>query len=264
MALPFPVPSHLAPAFSMSRCTTADVDAIAKIYYEAFETDPRNGFWWSPDKAAMYAWMKRRILRKMADRSTRHFKVTDAQSGKLVAFARWDIPEGYGAVFGEPTEADPEPVDVSQTVAAGEGAEGVPQGGENAPVTTAPVDVITPPKTDIPDGAPPDLCQIFFDALSNMSEKQNAKTMLGLSLLCTSPAYFGKGAAKALMFPMLNLADAHGLKTYLEATPGGKPVYEKLGFKEVDELVFDLKKLTGKFEDVYKLSIMVREPNSIS
>ncbi|KAI0842437.1 hypothetical protein F5Y06DRAFT_127584 [Hypoxylon sp. FL0890] len=263
MALPFPIPSSLAPAFSMSRCTTADVDEIAEIYYQAFETDPRNGFWWSPDRVAMFAWMKRRILRKMADSSTRHFKVTNSQSGELVAFARWDIPEGYGAAFGEPTGDDATPVDVSQTVTAGEDAGGVLQGDEKVPVTTVLADDITPPKMDIPDGAPPDLCQIFFDALSNMSEKQNAKSMLGLSLLCTSPKFFGKGAAKALMLPMLALADTYDLKTYLEATPGGKPVYEKLGFREVDELTFDLNKLTGKFDDVYKLSIMVREPKSI-
>ncbi|KAI1416088.1 acyl-CoA N-acyltransferase [Hypoxylon sp. FL1857] len=260
MALPFPTPSSLPPAFSISRCTTADVDDIAEVYYQSFETDPRNGFWWSPDKTAMFAWMKRRILRKMADSSTRHFKVTDSQNGKLVAFARWDIPEGYGAAFGESAGNDVTPVDASQIVTAGGNAG---ERGENLTVTTAPVEAISPPKADIPDGAPPDLCQIFFDALSDTSEKQNAKEMLGLSLLCTSPKYFGKGAAKALMVPMLALADTHGLKTYLEATPYGKPIYEKLGFREVDELSFDLKKLTDRFEDVYKLSIMVREPKSI-
>lgn len=66
------------------------------------------------------------------------------------------------------------------------------------------------------------------------------------------------------MLPILALADAEGLKTYLEATPGGKPVYEKLGFREVDELLFDLKELTGEdFGEVYKLSIMVRDPKPI-
>lgn len=260
MALPFPIPSSLPSAFSISRCTAADVDEIAEVYYQAFETDPRNCFWWSPDKAAMFAWMKRRILRKMADPSTRHFKITDSHSGDLVAFTRWDIPEGYGAAFGESASDDATNVDVSQIVTAGEDAQTEKQRG--VPVTTAPAEAIAPPIMDHPDGAPPELCQVFFNALSEMSKKQNAKAMLGLSLLCTSPKYFGKGAAKALMLPMLAIADTHGLKTYLEATPGGRPVYEKLGFREVDELTFDLKKLTGKFEDVYKLSIMVREPKS--
>ncbi|KAI0144243.1 acyl-CoA N-acyltransferase [Hypoxylon sp. NC0597] len=262
MALPFPIPSSLPSAFSISRCTAADVDEIAEVYYQAFETDPRNGFWWSPDKAAMFAWMKRRILRKMADPRTRHFKITDSQSGDLVAFTRWDIPEGYDAAFGESASDDAVSLDVPRIATADEDAQDKKLGGENLPVTTAPAEAIAPPITDHPDGAPPKLCQLFFNALSEMSKKQNAKAMLGLSLLCTSPKCFGKGAAKALMLPMLAIADTHGLKTYLEATPGGKPVYEKLGFREVDELTFDLKKLTGKFEDVYKLSIMVREPKS--
>ena len=66
------------------------------------------------------------------------------------------------------------------------------------------------------------------------------------------------------MLPMLAIADARGLKTYLEATPDGKPVYERYGFREVDELLFDLKELTGKFNETYKISIMVREPRPIS
>ncbi|OTA70713.1 hypothetical protein K449DRAFT_380792 [Hypoxylon sp. EC38] len=262
MALPFPTPPSLPPAFSMSWCTTADVDEMVEIHYEAFMTDPRNGFWWSPDKAATCAWMKHRILRKMADRSTRHFKVTDSQSGDLVAFARWDIPEGYGSAFGRAAGDEATSVDVSQAVAAGEGVRDEKQGGENFPATTAPAEAIAPHMMDHPEGARPELCQLFFNALSDMSKKQNAKAMLGLSLLCTSPKYFGKGAAKALLSPMLAIADNHGLKTYVEATPNGKPLYEKLGFREVDELTFDLKKLTDKFEDIYKISIMIREPKS--
>ena len=65
------------------------------------------------------------------------------------------------------------------------------------------------------------------------------------------------------MLPMLALADARGLKVYLEATPDGKPVYEKLSFREIDQLTFDLKRLTGTFEDTYKISIMIREPSPI-
>ncbi|XXH03829.1 ubiquinone biosynthesis monooxygenase Coq7 [Hypoxylon texense] len=258
MALPFPIPDSLAPAFTLSHCTAEDTDAMIEVYYDGFETDSRNTFWWSSDKEAMFRWMKRRIRRKMDDNTTRHFKVTDAQSGGLVAFARWDIPEGHEAAFGEWIG----PVDVSQTVTAGEGARDG-QGEGNLPVASAPVEAITPPATDYPEGARPELCKIFFDALGVMSEKQHAKTMLGLSLLCTSPKYQRKGAGKALMLPMLAIADAEGVKTYLEATPTGKPIYERLGFREVDELAFDLKELTGSSDGIYKISIMVREPRSI-
>ncbi|KAI1099185.1 hypothetical protein F4804DRAFT_92442 [Jackrogersella minutella] len=237
MALPFPVP-HLPPWLSISCCTVADVDEIAEVYYEGFQTDLRNTFWWSEDKDAMFAWMKRRIRRKMADPSVRHFKVTNVDGGDIVAWARWDIPGGLAAALGGAMQ------------------------GENLPVGSAPVETSTP-AIDYPEGVRPELCQVFFSALREMAEKHNTKTMLGLSLLCTSPKYHRRGAAWALTEPMWTLADAHGVKAYLEATPGGKPVYEKWGFREVDELTFDLEKLTDKFKETYKLSIMVREPKSI-
>lgn len=82
----------------------------------------------------------------------------------------------------------------------------------------------------------------------------------GLSLICTNPKYLRRGAAKAMIASMLDLADAQGIKAYLEATPAGKPIYEKLGFREVDSLEWDLGKLTNNLDGVYKLTIMIREP----
>lgn len=77
----------------------------------------------------------------------------------------------------------------------------------------------------------------------------------GLSLICTDPKYHRRGAAKALLLPMLAISDAEGLQVYLEGTPTGKPIYEALGFREVDTLDFDLGEL-----GTYTLSIMIREP----
>ncbi|OTB01448.1 hypothetical protein M426DRAFT_323464 [Hypoxylon sp. CI-4A] len=263
MALPFPIPSCLPPEFSISRCTTADVDTLSEVYYDAFQSDKRNTFWWPSDKKPMLTWIKSRVRRKLGDQTVRHFKITDVQSSDTVAFARWDIPQGHEAAFGEWVGDEEAKADAARVAEAAEHAEDALRGEDVTP-TTAPVEAITPPAADIPEGASPELCQVFFDALKEMSEKYNAKEMLGLSLLCTSAKYHRRGAAKALMLPMLALADAEGLKTYLEATPGGKPVYEKLGFREMEELPFDLEKLIKGFNGApYKLSIMVREPNSI-
>ncbi|KAI1453702.1 acyl-CoA N-acyltransferase [Annulohypoxylon moriforme] len=261
MALPFPTPPSLSPAFSMSQCTAADVDDLAEVYYVSFQMDPRNTFWWPDDKEAMLVWMKRRIRKKMADRSTRHFKVTDVKNGDIVAFSRWDIPEGHGIALGEYVEEDAATVDVSRIVTEGTGD--ATRREDLLPMSSAPVDATTTHTVDIPQGARPELCLKFFNELRDMSEKQKAKAMLGLSLLCTAPNYHRRGAAKAMMLPMFDLADARGLKVYLEATPDGKPVYEKLGFREIDQLTFDLKMLTGKSEGIYKIAIMVREPNPV-
>ncbi|KAK7717320.1 hypothetical protein SLS64_002810 [Diaporthe eres] len=263
MALPFPLPAGLHADFTMSRTTEADAERIAEIYYAAFQTDPGNTYWWSADTPAMMEWMVRRIRRKMADRSVRHFKVVDARTGDMVAFARWDVPQGsdaFGEWVGDDEINGSGEVDVSGLV-EGEG-EGEANGEASEPLTGG-VDAphsSSSAALDIPRGADPELCRGFFDGLSQMSSKWMGQDMLGLSLISTSTKYFKRGAAKALIVTMLKIADAEGVKTYLEATPAGKPIYEKLGFREVDSLEFNLDELTKDRHGVYKLCIMIREP----
>jgi hypothetical protein len=60
---------------------------------------------------------------------------------------------------------------------------------------------------------------------------------------------------------MLAIADAVGLRSYLEATPTGRPIYEKLGYRTVEVREFDLTALTGgRSNGIYRLSIMIRDP----
>ncbi|KAF2964586.1 hypothetical protein GQX73_g9000 [Xylaria multiplex] len=263
MALPFTPPTSLDPSFTILRPTEADIDALAEIYFDAFATDPGNTFWWSPDYDAMFEWLRARIVKKMADRGVRHFQVVDDQNKAVVAFARWDIPKGYESYFGQWVGSDGA-LDVSRILTAESTEEPAaePVGG-----LVAPVEETEPAATQTiegPRGSDPALCQKFFAILSGLSSQYNAKSMLGLSLLCTSPKYHRRGAAKALLAPMLAIADAAGLRTYLEATPGGRPVYEKLGFRTVEVKEFDLDALTrGKIKETYKLSIMIREPLSL-
>ncbi|KAI1502226.1 acyl-CoA N-acyltransferase [Biscogniauxia marginata] len=268
MTLPFSAPSSLSPSFRMSPATAADLDALAESYYDAFKIDHGNTYWWPSDRGAMETWMKRRILKKMGDRRVRHFKVIDVVTSDLVAWARWDIPEAYDGSFGPWVDGQGDEimgggeVDVSRIVEGkdenGSGYSGAAE--SNGPVTSAPVEAIPSSAFDCPEGSNPELCRQFFDAIGAISATWGAKNMLGLSLLCTAPKYHRRGAAKALMLPMLAIADATGLKTYLEATPTGKPVYEKLGFEVVDEIEIDLRKVTEKYDELYKLSIMIREP----
>ncbi len=39
----------------------------------------------------------------------------------------------------------------------------------------------------------------------------------------------------------LNVVDTVGARAELEATPQGKPVYERYGFREIDQIVLQLK-----------------------
>ncbi|KAI0597284.1 hypothetical protein F4775DRAFT_257131 [Biscogniauxia sp. FL1348] len=257
-ALPFPIPPSLSPSFRMSRATEADVDDLIDAYFDAFRLDPGNTYWWSPDRGHMQTWVRRRTLKKMRDRSFRHFKIRDNATGDLVAWSRWAIPEGHDACFGPHVDGQGDEI-------MGGGSrevDSLAENGDATPVTSAPIEAAAAAAYDHPEGGNPEFCREFFDAILKMSDKWEAKKMLGLSLLCTAPKYHRRGAAKALLLPMLGIADAAGLRTYLEATPTGRHVYERLGFRTVDEIEFDLSTRIEGYETPYKLSIMVREPHN--
>jgi len=53
-----------------------------------------------------------------------------------------------------------------------------------------------------------------------------------------------------------------GLRAYLEATEGGKGLYEKFGFRVVDEITFDCRPWGGDRVDCHSVSIPVLSFNS--
>lgn len=63
-----------------------------------------------------------------------------------------------------------------------------------------------------------------------------------MEVIATRPEYQGKGAGGQLIKWGLEKADEEGTETYLEASPHGKPIYERYGFREVDRLVVNFEK----------------------
>ncbi|KAJ6536963.1 acyl-CoA N-acyltransferase [Mycena capillaripes] len=114
---------------------------------------------------------------------------------------------------------------------------------------------------ELPEGANEEVFNEFFAGIKRMQAKWDAKSKLDLSLICTHPKYQGQGLAAALIKPVLDIADAEGIPTYLEALPSAKAAYEHYGFKTVDTEEYDLTK-SGR-EGTRVLYIMLREPKSI-
>lgn len=54
------------------------------------------------------------------------------------------------------------------------------------------------------------------------------------------PEYQGQGCARLLIKHGLDVVDAAGARAELEATPQGKPVYERYSFREIDQIVLHL------------------------
>lgn len=53
-------------------------------------------------------------------------------------------------------------------------------------------------------------------------------------MLGVHPSQQGRGLASKLLKWGLSRADAEGVETYLSASPEGKPMYEKKGFRVVE------------------------------
>lgn len=65
----------------------------------------------------------------------------------------------------------------------------------------------------------------------------NPKFMLNetdLDILGTHPKHHGRGIASQLLKWGLERADRDGLEVFLSASPAGKPIYEKKGFRVVE------------------------------
>jgi Mg2+/citrate symporter len=64
-----------------------------------------------------------------------------------------------------------------------------------------------------------------------------------------------------LMRHVLDMADAEGRTTYIEATSAGYPLYLKLGFREIDAVVVDLSSWGAKKKGLN--TIMLRDPHPV-
>ncbi|EGX94648.1 acetyltransferase, GNAT family [Cordyceps militaris CM01] len=110
-------------------------------------------------------------------------------------------------------------------------------------------------------GSNPEACEQFFGGMTRKwAERMGNKPHFYLKLLHTDPAYQRRGAASMLLRHFADLADEHGLESYLEASEEGRPLYEKFGYETVEVLVTDFSKWGGpeRFENC----LMLRKPNA--
>jgi predicted N-acetyltransferase YhbS len=66
-----------------------------------------------------------------------------------------------------------------------------------------------------------------------------------LAILVIAPEFQGQGIGKLLLQDGLKKADQHGLPAWLEASSFGRPLYAKVGFQDVEDLVLDLGQYGG-------------------
>ncbi|PGH17835.1 hypothetical protein AJ80_04658 [Polytolypa hystricis UAMH7299] len=79
------------------------------------------------------------------------------------------------------------------------------------------------------------LAKMFLDSMSDVRERLwQGRPHILCGILCVHADHHGRGAGTALMKWGMDRAQSLGLPCYLEATEMGHPLYQKLGFKDVD------------------------------
>ncbi|KAK8028861.1 acyl-CoA N-acyltransferase [Apiospora marii] len=234
MTLPFKPLASLPAQFTMARCTPADVPQLWEVYRDACQ-GTRFCYFWPASLAAMGRWSDLRFRKRFQDPTDQQFKVVDTETGRIAGFARWMVPAALDEALREGFRT------------YGEVESGLPEGIE---------------VPEMAEGAPAEAWRSFFEPVKASAAKWDSTHKLNLSILCVHPSYQGRGLSTALLRPLLDLADQHGVTAYLEALENAIPVYKKLGFEKVDELVYDESK-TGH-EGVRRIEIMLREPRITS
>lgn len=265
MTLPFKPLASLPAQFTMARCTPADVPQLWEVYRDACQ-GTRFCYFWPASLAAMGRWSDLRFRKRFQDPTDQQFKVVDTETGRIAGFARWMVPAALDEALGEGFRT------------YGEVESGLPAGVE---------------VPEMAEGAPEQAWRDFFEPVKASGVKWDSTHKLSqfrsihdaslsgfefevyvcvcvltkfqhtdLSILCVHPSYQGRGLSTALLKPLLDLADQHGVTTYLEALENAIPVYKKLGFEKVDEIVYDENK-TGH-EGVRRIEIMLRAPRTAS
>ncbi|KAL2063635.1 hypothetical protein VTL71DRAFT_5440 [Oculimacula yallundae] len=99
-----------------------------------------------------------------------------------------------------------------------------------------------------PDGNPALGKWLFGEFVRVMNEKMEGKKFVYMHILVIHPEFQRMGVGKRMLEWGLQLVDEEGLETYIDASPEGKGLYEKMGWRTTNVIDVDLKKWGGKDE----------------
>ncbi|KAI4598847.1 hypothetical protein KJ359_002740 [Pestalotiopsis sp. 9143b] len=207
--------------FELTNCTVADGAALSRNNMSAFWQDANWVLSWRHTTLEKHIaeTAKRYPRNLLRNRDTaRHQKAVDAETGRLVGYARWLVPASHALTAeGEPVW----PEAVVPAVSPDEEAEfaRIAEAADWKPDTTSdPLD----------------------DEVGRIKrELMEAKSYMILDYLAVHPENQGKGIATLLVQSGIREAQKLGLDIFLVARPAGKMVYQRVGFRVDRELIQD-------------------------
>lgn len=83
------------PNFVISPCVPSDIEQMVSVYSRAFANDYFSLFTFPPSKITpeeKHRWLTQRFLASLSKPEIRNFKITDASTGLIAAWGRWQFP----------------------------------------------------------------------------------------------------------------------------------------------------------------------------
>ncbi|KAL8951066.1 MAG: hypothetical protein Q9222_002938 [Ikaeria aurantiellina] len=214
--------------FQVLPAEPSDIPEIAVIQHEAFKDDPIIGrLWPDVDRQVKHEYdikfLQRHFAQKELMGSVFH-KVVDTESGKIAAFSKWK----YGYTLTPKQQAEKEKLDT---------------------------------KRFHPPGSNEKLYNDFFAQLDARRKKYVSDDKdYFLHILIVLPSYQRSGLGSMLVREGLAAADRDQARCYIEASPAGLGLYKRYGWKQVDEIVMDMKPHGGS--GMATEVLMIREPGA--
>ncbi|KAI1878345.1 uncharacterized protein JN550_000527 [Neoarthrinium moseri] len=266
MALPFARPLSLAPDFALSSIGQDDIDGVISCHHQAFNS-PGERFWWSPDLDAMRAFQRASLEKNLKSGEKRYFKITHTPSGELAAFASWVLPKRFDGLGLRPVVGTDTNNEGARAVAAVEEIGLYVDSSAHSTLQSNKVsgeadmeEYIRQIVSRLPDGASKEGLAEAVRFELHIHNRYGAEEMLNLAVLCTSPRYERRGLAKALIEPVLEIAQANGMPVWVYSSPVGKGFYEKLGFVVIEAYDLDLSNANRGLEGVHRVTAMQWNP----
>ncbi|OQD70359.1 hypothetical protein PENDEC_c024G05370 [Penicillium decumbens] len=177
-------------AFEVEPASPSDAPQMARVFLAAFSDDFNKTM--LPRTEDVRAWVTGHLVGGSGAKNHEVFlKINDAE-GKIVAFAKWALPNAG---------PDPDPIPDSEEVSW-------------------------------PVSSDAELCDRFFGTMERYHhELMGERRHYYLEILGVDPAYQGYGLGSKLLKWGLSRADEEGVEVYLCSSPEGRRVYEKYGFE---------------------------------
>ncbi|KAL6886291.1 acyl-CoA N-acyltransferase [Trichoderma longibrachiatum] len=208
-------------AYTLAPVSLADSEALSRNNMSAFWQDPNwvLSFRHTTLEKHIETTAKRYPRRLISDRATsRHQKAIDTQTGQLVGYARWILPESYA------TTADGEPIwpEALGPLVGKEEEEEIRRIADATPLNAS-------NETDPLDNKVTEIKE----------ELMKKKPYLCLDYLAVHPENQGKGIATLLVQSGMKEAEKLGLDIFVLACRAAWGVYSRLGFRVERELIQD-------------------------